>query len=384
MIRLGFSLVLLLSLVTTVALHSQPTDTLRFVSPPPGSYVTGSVTVKVAFEGEGGSSAIEDVTFFADGRQICVAPGARMECEWDAGRTVEEHALRAVARLKAGGRVVANVRTRAVSFNESASVDIVQVNAVVTSGGRFVKGLTKESFRLLDDKQERPILGFDPNGAPLEVVLAIDVSGSMKDALPDVQAAARAFLKGLRPMDKVTVVAFNDSVFTVAPREADLETRLQAIDKLSAWGGTAIYDVIVRLVGVLSRQAGRRAFVVFTDGEDRNSQASLQDVTRAISDSDTTFFAVGLGRGERLEAIRTNLEGLADASGGLALFAEHSDQLTERFAAIVSDLANQYTLGFEPRRDGKPHTLTVLVPGREVRIRARRGYVAPAPGASPR
>jgi len=369
---------LLFSFASVIALRTQTTTTLRFVSPPPGAYVTGSVLLKVAIEGEGGPSAIEDVTFFADGKQICVAPGSRMQCEWDAGSKVEEHALRAVARLKAGGRVVANVRTRAVTYNETASVDIVQVNVVVMSGNRFVKGLTKDAFRLLDDKEQRPILGFDPNGAPLELVLAIDVSGSMKDALPDVQEAARAFLKALGPKDKVTLVAFNDSAFTLAQREADLDARLQAVDKLSAWGGTAVYDVIVRLVGTLSRQAGRRAIVVFTDGEDQNSQASLQDVARAISDSDTTFFAVGLGRGERLSAIKANLEPLAEASGGLALFAEHSDKLLEPFSTIVSDLANQYTLGFEPRRDGKQHALTVQVPGRDVRVRARRSYVAPS------
>jgi len=373
-----FLVALLLSFASVIALRTQTTATLRFVSPPPGAYVTGPVVLRVAFEGEGGATAIEDVTFFADGKQICVAPGSRMQCEWDAGSKVEEHALRAVARLRTGGRVIANVRTRAVTFNETASVDIVQVNVVVMNGTRFVKGLTRDAFRLLDDKEQRPILGFDPNGAPLELVLAIDVSGSMKDALPDVQEAARAFLKALGPTDKVTVVAFNDSAFTLAPREADLDARLHAIDKLSAWGGTAVYDVIIRLVGTLSRQAGRRAVVVFTDGEDQNSQASLQDVARAISDSDTTFFAVGLGRGERLSVIKANLEPLAEASGGLALFAEHSDKLLEPFSTIVSDLANQYTLGFEPRRDGKSHTLTVQVPGRDVRVRARRSYVAPA------
>ena len=45
----------------------------------------------------------------------------------------------------------------------------------------------------------------------------------------------------------------------------------------------------------------------------------------------------------------------------------------------LETLANQYTLGFEPRRDGKYHELTVEVPGRGLRVRARKGYVAPAP-----
>ena len=179
----------------------------------------------------------------------------------------------------------------------------MQVNAVVTAGGRFVRGLTKDAFRLLDDKDERPILGFDPTGGALELVLAIDVSSSMKNVLPDVQAAAREFLKSLAVDSKVTVVAFNDGAFTLAARDADLDTRLRSLDKLSAWGGTAVYDVIIRLTNLVSQQAGRRALVVFTDGEDQNSQSSLQDVARALSDSDTTFFAVGLGRGERLRAI---------------------------------------------------------------------------------
>ena len=374
-----FSVALLLSFVIGAEPRTQTTQTLRFISPPPGAYVTGPVLLKVGFDGEGGGSAIDEVTFFADGKQICVASGSRMECEWDAGPTVDEHALRAVARLRTGGRVVANVRTRAIAFVESTSVDVVQVNAVVTDGGRFVKGLTKDVFRLLDDKEERPILGFDPNGAPLELVLALDVSGSMMEALPDVQNAARSFLNALGSNDRVTVIAFNDSLFTLAPREADLKSRLQALDKLSAWGGTAVYDVIIRSVDQLSRRPGRRALVVFTDGEDQSSQASLQDVVRAVSDSDATLFVVGLGRGERLKAIKANLEPLAEASGGLALFAERSEKLGESFTEIITDLANQYTLGIEPRHDGKLHSLIVQVPGRGFRVRARRAYVAPAP-----
>ena len=117
--------------------------------------------------------------------------------------------------------------------------------------------------------------------------------------------------------------------------------------------------------------------MVFTDGEDQSSQSSLQDVVRAVSDSDATLFAVGLGRGEKLKAVKANLEPLADGSGGLALFAERSDKLGESFTEIITDLANQYTLGFEPRHDGKSHSLIVQVPGRGFRVRARRTYVAP-------
>src|SRR4029078_10705918 len=134
-----------------ITLHAQSPGVLRFTAPPPNSYVSGPIALIVFYEGEGGSSAIEDVTFFADGQQICAA-SIRFRCDWDAGRGVKAHAFRAVARLKSGGRVVANLRTRAIEFAQKESVDIVQANAVVKSGSRFVKGLTLESFRLLDDK----------------------------------------------------------------------------------------------------------------------------------------------------------------------------------------------------------------------------------------
>ncbi len=369
----------LLAVLMCVAPRAQSTQALRFVSPPSGSYVSGPLLLKVVHDGPGGGLAIIDVTFFADGRQVCVAPGSRMECAWDAGSIIAEHALRAVATLRAGGRLVANVRTRAVGFADAVSVDVVQVNAVVTEGGRFVKGLTREVFQLLDDNEARPIVGFDPEGAPLELVLALDVSASMKDALPDVQRAARTFLKALGPNDRVTVVAFNDSMFTLAPREADLETRLSALDRLSSWGATALHDAIVHGVELLSRQAGRRALVVFSDGEDMSSQATFDDVARLVSDSDATLFAVGLGRGARVQTLKTKLGALADASGGLALFAENSDKLSEPFAEIVEDLSNQYTIGFEPRRDGQSHALSLQVPGRNFRVRARKTYVAPKP-----
>ena len=365
--------VLLCAVAAAITLQAQNPGVLRFTAPPPNSYVSGPITLVVSYDGDFG---IEDVTFFANGQQICAA-SPRLRCDWDAGRGVQAHAFRAVARLKGGGRVFVNLRTKAVEFAQEESVDIVQANAVVKAGGRFVKGLTKESFRLLDDKQQRPITNL-LTGGPMEVLLALDVSGSMKDVLPDVQRAARAFLKAIGEGHQVTVVAFNDSIFTVARREVSVEARVQALDKLSAFGGTALYDVIAESIQQLNGR-GRKALVVFSDGEDRDSRITFNEVRRLIDDSDATVFTVGLGRGASQKELREKLEELADASGGLALFADDPDKLTEPFAEIVETLSNQYTLSFEPRRDGKYHELTVQVPGRDVRVRARRGYIAPKP-----
>jgi Ca-activated chloride channel family protein len=210
----------------------------------------------------------------------------------------------------------------------------------------------------------------------MEVLLALDVSASMKDVLSQVQTAARAFLKAIGEGHQVTIMAFNDSIFRVAGREVSVEARLQALDKLSAFGGTALYDVIAESLQQLNGR-GRKALVVFSDGDDRDSRLTFMDVRRLLDESDATVFAVGLGRGASQKELQDKLGELADASGGLALFADNPDKLAEPFAEIVETLANQYTLSFVPRRDGKYHELTVQVPGRDVRVRARRGYVAP-------
>ena len=366
----------LLVLATLLSGQAQSAPTLRFASPTDETYASGLVVLRVVVDGDSAASLIEDVTFFADGRQVCVVPGTTPQCKWDAGPQLTTHAIRAVARLKSGGRLVANVRTKDAGYVEAVSVDAVLASAVVTEGGRFVKGLTRDDFKIFDDGRERPVTSFQSNEAPLEVVLALDVSASMSTALADVKAAAEGFLRALRPQDCVTVVAFNNALFTLSRGVTGTEA-LPALNKLTAWGATALYDVIVRSLQLLSRQPGKHALVIFSDGDDSASQATLDQVRKLVADSDAMLMAVGLGRGSTVDELKEKLESLADASGGRVLFAEKSDELTESFAKVVEDLINQYTLGFEPQRDGRDHQIRVQVPGRGVRVRARRVYTAP-------
>ena len=366
----------LLVLATVLTGEAQSAPTLRFASPTDETYTSGLVVLRVVVDGDSAASLIEDVTFFADGRQVCVVPGTTPQCKWDAGPQLTTHAIRAVARLKSGGRLVANVRTKDAGYVEAVSVDAVLASAVVTEGGRFVKGLTRDDFKIFDDGRERPVTSFQSNEAPLEVVLALDVSASMSTALADVKAAAEGFLRALRPQDRVTVVAFNNALFTLSRGVTGTEA-LPALNKLTAWGATALYDVIVRSLQLLSRQPGKHALVIFSDGDDSASQATLDQVRKLVADSDAMMMAVGLGRGSTVDELKEKLESLADASGGRVLFAEKSDELTASFAKVVEDLINQYTLGFEPQRDGRDHQIRVQVPGRGVRVRARRLYTAP-------
>ena len=140
---------------------------------------------------------------------------APFECEWHAGDRVTEHLFRIVATLKNGSQLVQNVRTRSLTVTETVDVDVIQVTAVVTDGGgRFIRGLTRDDFRIYDNGQLQQISDFAAENIPLELVSVIDVSSSMRDSIAVVKEAAKRFLTALAPADQVTVLAFNENIFT--------------------------------------------------------------------------------------------------------------------------------------------------------------------------
>jgi len=346
-----------------------------FESPLDNGYASGLVPLRVRVEPR--DAAVRSVSLFADGKLICTLEHAPFECSWDAGRAVSEHTLRATVQLPDGRRIARSIQTRGEAYAESVDVDVIQVTATVTGeGGQFVKGLKKDEFRLYEDDVLQPISHFQAENIPLEIIVAVDVSGSMTNAMPVVKTAVKRFLSALRPEDRVTVLGFNDNVFTLARPGVDLATRLKNIDRLAPWGGTALYDVILTGLEQLGRQSGRRALVLFTDGEDLNSRVPLEVAERRLEASDVTVYPIGQGRAPKLQDLKTILERIARRSGGQAFF-EELDQLDAVFSAIIDELSNQYLLGFVPRgegRDGKWHTLRVEIPKHDVKIRTRQGY----------
>lgn len=358
-----------------------PDVAVRIVSPGEDTYLSGPVLLKAVIDPPPRARDMKRVLFYADGRLVCtVADAARAECPWDAGAEVKEHLVRVVADLSDGGRVVATTRTKALELAESVSVDVVQVTAVVNDGNRFVKGLPKDAFRLVEDGVAQEISHFSNEGSPLEIVVAVDVSQSMSANMPQLKNAVRKFLSALGPDDHVTLAAFNDNLFTLARRETNPAQRLRAVDRLAPWGSTALFDVIVRGVQLLSKQPGRRVLVVFSDGDDRSSHATIANVEAAMRSTDSTLFMVALGRGAREAQLRSGIQRLITLSGGRGLFVERSDGLEDAFAAIVEELSNQYLIGYQStntRRDGAWREIVIDMPGRSHTVRARQGYRAP-------
>jgi Ca-activated chloride channel family protein len=355
---------------------------LTIEEPAPGRYVSGLVTLRARFEPEG--LHVLRLTFAADGQPVCTREAPPWECAWDAGQDVSAHSIRAVAVLGDGSRLVDSVRTEAAGFAPFVDVDVVQVAATVSDGeGRLVKGLRREDFLVFEDGRPREVTHFIGSDDERELVVAVDMSGSMALAMPTCREAVKRFLASLRPIDRVTLLAFNDNVFTVARREASPEARLRAVDRLRAWGSTSFYDAVLRGLGLLDRNRGRRALVLFSDGEDMVSHATADDVQRRIEVSATPVYVVAQGKGMREPRLRQVLEHVAGVSGGRAFYTDRIEQLEGVFSEIGEDLASQYLLAYAPEereKDGGWRTIRVEVAGKGRAVRARQGYRAVARG----
>jgi Ca-activated chloride channel family protein len=359
---------------------AQAAPAIRITAPEADTYVTGRVVLTATIDG---AATVERVSFFADGRLVCAVERAPYACPWDAGAGVKEHVIRAVAQLAGGTRAVTSIRTRGVGIAEAVDVAVVQVAVLVRDGkGTFVRGLTARDFRLKEDGVAQTLTHVADEDTPLEVVMALDISASMAGAIGDVRTSARTFIGALRDRDALTVLGFNDNIFTVARRESQAEARLRALDRLAPWGGTALHDVISRGVGLLRQQAGRKGLVVFSDGEDESSRLTFDVVEKELQSSDAVMYAVGLGRGAKMAELTKRLAQLSDASGGRTVIAADTSALERAFAEVVDELSHAYVLSYSPtndKRDGTWRTLAVEVPNRDVRLRARQGYRARTP-----
>jgi Ca-activated chloride channel homolog len=359
----------------TAGAGQAPEPALRIVFPKADDYASGPLVIRAAVEPQG--QAVQSMTFFADGRQVCAVSRPPFECEWDAGSQVLEHVLRVVATVPGGRRLVQTLRTRGVEYAEAVDVDMVQVTVSVTRDGKFVRDLPRDAFQVFEDDVRQPIGYFAAEHIPLELVVAVDVSGSMAGAIDQVKANVRRFLSALSPADRVTLAAFNDSLFVLAGPAASPAARLDAVDRLRPGGLTSLNEVIVRSFDLLGTQPGRRGLVMFTDGEDTSSRIPAEAVERRAEASDAVLYMIGQGRAVESPALKDLCERLARTSGGRAFFPRRLEDLGSAFDAIVEELSNQYLLAYAPheaRRDGKWHRLRVEVAGARGEVRARQGY----------
>ena len=276
-------------------------------------------------------------------------------------------------------------------------VDVVSVTAVVhDSAGRFVGGLGPKDIELFEDNVAQEVTYFreasadDPGERiPLSVVLVLDSSGSMARNMRFLQEAAINFVNKLEEVDTALVVQFNESIKGSAEFTGDSDRLEQFVDALQAWGGTSLNDAIHYSLNRIRGQKGRKAVVVFSDGEDTTSQMKEQEVldyARAVEASVYTIgIRGGVGGGS---GPRGFLRKIAKETGGEFFFPERVGDLSKVFQAIADELHQHYLLAYSPRRgpDGTFRKITLRAKRKDLEIRVRQGYFAmkrPKPRPSP-
>ena len=119
----------------------------------------------------------------------------------------------------------------------------------------------------------------------------------MGPVMPKLKKAVKEFLAAVPSRQPGDAARLQRHRLHADARATNPAERVKAVDRLAPWGSTALYDVILRSIGMLGRQTGRKALVVFTDGEDQGSHATIADVERGLQASDVTLYMIGQGRG---------------------------------------------------------------------------------------
>jgi Ca-activated chloride channel homolog len=194
---------------------------------------------------------------------------------------------------------------------------LVSVPAVVTdSAGHPLAGLKPENFRLIEDGQPQTITNFGTTETPFEIALLLDTSGSTRDDVALIRAAANSFIEALRPGDRVGIVAFNtaqngnDSVATVdvlSRLTSDRGELRSAIENLGSSNGTPYYDALQKVVDSVFHDPpsdevrGRRAVVALTDGVDSASNSDFGTAKLRLSQAGVACYFVQINTEDFVE-----------------------------------------------------------------------------------
>ena len=279
------------------------------------------------------------------------------------------------------------------------SMVVVPVS-VMDRTGKYVPGLRETDFSLFENGIKQEISDFGSTENASHVALVLDMSGSTRYRVDEIQQAAMTFIEQLRPQDQVMVVAFDSLVRVACEFTGDRKLLKSAIFGTRTGGSTRAYDALdLVLTERLEKVTGRKAIVVFSDGLDTASiLASKEDVMNHIEESGTLVYSIrfntiadigGAGRlgnmriPERVVALYADAAGflmnIADRSGGRFYDVDNIKDTTQAFVNIADELRRQYWLGYYPSNqslDGTFRKIKVSVTKPEVAVRARDGYRA--------
>lgn len=277
-------------------------------------------------------------------------------------------------------------------------VKLVNVFTNVTDAtGAIVGGLTKADFRVTEDGRPQEIKVFERESElPLNLVLAIDTSGSVHKDLPLEQDAARKFVHALlRQQDQISLMEFSTEVRQVVPFTNQASKIDRGLGSLRGGPATALYDAIYMSSEKLARQtvegkSARKVLVLVTDGGDTaNTFTYAQALEEALRGEVMVYSIIDVpieASAGRDTGGEHALITLAEQTGGKYFYA-NTGGLDKAFAQVSEDLRTQYLIGYYPTKQAPGvdfHRIRVTVPraaSEAFDIRYRTGYYADASSA---
>ena len=266
-------------------------------------------------------------------------------------------------------------------------VRLVNVFVNVTDAtGAPVGGLQQDDFTLTEDGVPQKISYFDrQTDMPLQLVLAIDTSGSVRKDLDIEVHAAHDFMRALlRPVDRLDLIDFNSSVREVVPFTADMHRLDWGLANMDLGPATALYDAIYLSAQNLAPRSGRKALIVISDGGNTvkgiDYEQALDEAVRAEVMVYSLIDIPILNDAGRDTGGEHALITLSQQTGGKYYYAEFGD-ISAAFRKISEDLRTQYLIGYYPAQrrsqtDFRRIQVT-LKSNPAFTLRYRPGYYAP-------
>ena len=271
------------------------------------------------------------------------------------------------------------------------NTDLITLTVTVTDTyGRYVSGLSKKAFTILDEKQPQEITYFSDDDSPVSVGVIFDVSGSMSgEKIKNAREALSKFIQTSHNSDEYFLIAFNSRAQLLLDKTRDGNAVLDKLTFVQTKNNTALYDACY--LGVEKVQRGlhpKRALLLISDGQDNNSRYTFNELRRLLKESDVVLYGVGiLSGGDSGSALGMEGQGildeLASVSGGKAFFPRSALEMDDIFEQIALELRHQYSIGYKPSNfsnDGKWRKIKVKVtPPRglpRLFVRSKEGYYA--------
>jgi VWFA-related protein len=247
----------------------------------------------------------------------------------------------------------------------------MRVNASVTDRyGRAIAGMRDADFSVYEDGSQRKIVNVTPANEPFNLVLLLDVSGSVEERIDFIRKAARDFLRTASPQDRISIIGFHDDINIISDFTTDRALLSKKLDELDAGGATAMYDALgYTLVHSLKPLRGERtAVVIMSDGDDNKSFVPFPAILEATIESGALIYPLYVPSGLIPESsvpkpsitvdpmrskyltitTRAAEEGakLAQVSGGVFYQVRRLDDLQKAYDDIVAQMRTAYTITY--------------------------------------